>query len=125
MSKGMPHLVSENLEKARQSAILAVETYNRPSISFRTHAYIVLMQIAWTGLFHAIFYKKGIKPFYRSETNPRRYKKIDGDNKCWEMDECIRQFKPQLEEGIKQNLQFFIKLIYPRFLPTLCLPHRY
>jgi len=115
-------LVSENLEKARQSAILAVETYNRPSIAFRTHAYIVLMQIAWTGLLHAIFWKNKIKPFYRSDTSSKRYKKIDGEPKCWELDECIKQLKPPLTEAVKKNLQFFIKLrnkIEHRELPSL------
>jgi len=59
--------VAIHLEKARESAFLAVETYNRPRTSFRSGGYIVLMCIAWTALFHAIFFKRNVKPFYRKK----------------------------------------------------------
>lgn len=44
--KGLPYEVRALVAKARESAILAVETYNRPSAQFRSGAYIVLMIIA-------------------------------------------------------------------------------
>ena len=53
--KGLPYEVKSLLIKARESALLAVETYNRPSAHFRSGAYVVLMIIAWTSLFHALF----------------------------------------------------------------------
>ena len=56
--KGMPHLVKMHLEKARDSALLAVEVYNKPAVSFKSAAYISLMYIAWTALFHSIFFKR-------------------------------------------------------------------
>ena len=43
------------LENSINSALAAVETYNRPKASFRIENYIVLMIIAWTKLFHAYF----------------------------------------------------------------------
>lgn len=41
------------LENSINSALTAVETYNRPRVQFRTENYIILMIIAWTKLFHA------------------------------------------------------------------------
>jgi hypothetical protein len=76
--------VKTHLDKARESALLAVETYNRPGTAFRSGGFIVLMCIAWTALFHSIFLKRRLKPFYRKETNRRHFKLIDGDRKAWE-----------------------------------------
>ena len=58
MSRGLPNNVKQCLEKSRDSALLAIETYNKPAIKFRSGGYIVLMVIAWTSLFHAIFLPK-------------------------------------------------------------------
>jgi Domain of unknown function (DUF3644) len=57
--------VKDNLEKCRTSAIAAVDVYNRPGPRFRTAQYIVLITMAWTALFHALFYRKGKRPWYR------------------------------------------------------------
>lgn len=47
------------ISKARESALLAVQANNNPLAQFRTPAYLVLMNIVFTALFHAIFeYKK-------------------------------------------------------------------
>lgn len=61
------------LDKARDSALLAVEIYNKPAIAFKSAGYIALMSIAWTSLLHAIFlcrkqlpYHKGANGRYRS-----------------------------------------------------------
>jgi hypothetical protein len=47
------------LQKAKDSALLAIEVYNKPAIKFRSAGYIALMVIAWTALFHAIFVNGG------------------------------------------------------------------
>ena len=86
MPKGLLSVVRDNLEKCRSAAIAAVDVYNRPGPRFRTAHYIVLIIIAWTALFHAMFYKKGIKPWYqkRKGANPRgdRYEHVGGDPRC-------------------------------------------
>ena len=79
-----------NLRKAREAALLAVETYNRPGTAFRSAGYVVLMVIAWTALFHAIFGKKRIKPYYRQKTRSTRFERVDGDFKHWELSECVQ-----------------------------------
>jgi uncharacterized protein DUF3644 len=51
--RGLPRQVKAALEKARDSALLAVEVYNKPAVKFKSGGYITLMVIAWTSLFHA------------------------------------------------------------------------
>lgn len=110
------------LDKAREAALLAVETYNRPGTVFRSRAYIVLMHIAWTSLFLAIFHRQGIKPYYRDTKNPRRFARIDDEPKPWDLSECILQYWKGSDNAVAQNLRFFIRLrnkIEHRHLPEL------
>jgi hypothetical protein len=75
----MPRLsqaVRSHVAKARESAILAVDIYNKPATRFRSGGFIVLMTIAWTSLFHAVFFKQRKKPFYRNPQNLRRHQKV-------------------------------------------------
>ncbi|MFQ5799931.1 MAG: DUF3644 domain-containing protein [Bacteroidota bacterium] len=107
--KGLPYEVKALLQKARDSAILAVETYNRPTAAFRSGAYVVLMIIAWTSLFQAIFLRRNTKPYYR-KPGSRRYQRIDGDFKRWEVAECLRQYYQNDNHAVRKNLEFFIAL---------------
>jgi len=110
MSRGLPYNVKQCLEKSRDSALLAIETYNKPAIKFRSGGYIVLMVISWTSLFHAIFFRNKIKPFYRVKDS-NRFDKKDDDFCYWELKECIKQyFKTDTENPIRKNLEFFIPL---------------
>src|SRR5260370_33146636 len=124
MEDAMPRLPAEvvaNVSKAREAAMLAVETYNRPATAFRSAGYIALMVVAWTGLFHAIFVKRKVRPFYRKR-NSRKYERVDGDYKTWELMECIRQFYKDQNPAQRKNLEFFVGLrnkIEHRFLPEL------
>lgn len=106
--------------KAQQSAILALDVYNRPATIFRTEAFIVLMVIAWTALFHAIFQKQGIAYFYLNETGEP--KMINGDKKAWELTSCMKEFYGSSNPPARQNLQFMIELrnkIEHRFSPEI------
>lgn len=119
--RGLPYEVKALLTKARESALLAVETYNRPTAAFRSGAYIVLMVIAWTALFHAIFHRRRTKPYYR-RTGSRRFMKTDGEYKRWELAECLRQFFGDQNPPERKNLDFFVGLrnkIEHRTLPQL------
>ena len=54
------------LEGSLDSALAAVEMYNRPRTQFRVENYILLMVIAWTKLFHSFFQTTiGEKYFYK------------------------------------------------------------
>ena len=101
------------LENSINSALTAVETYNRPRVQFRIENYIILMIIAWTKLFHAYFQSEiGERYFYKEKNG--RYKKIDGERKAWELTECIKEYQkmrkpyPNLTDPVVANLRFFI-----------------
>ena len=114
--------IKAHLDKARESALLAVETYNRPGTTFRSGGFIVLMCIAWTALFHAIFFKRKIKPFYRKKSNRRHFEKVDGDRKCWELSTCLEKFYGANNPPERANAEFFIGLrnkIEHRSMPAL------
>ena len=125
MPKGLPVAVKDNLEKCRSAAIAAVDTYNRPGPRFRTAHYIVLIVIAWTALLHAIFYKKGTKPWYKKKgTNPKgdRYVRVDDDPKHWDLAECLKQHYGTENPPERKNLEFLIGLrnkIEHRHVPDL------
>ena len=122
MPRKLPIETEANLRKAREAALLAVETYNRPGTAFRSAGYVVLMVIAWTALFHAIFGKKRIKPYYRQKMHPTRFERVDGDFKHWELSECVQQSFKDQNSAVRKNLEFFIKLrnkIEHRFAPAV------
>jgi hypothetical protein len=114
--------VAIHLDKARDSALLAVETYNRPRTSFRSGGYIVMMCIAWTALFHAIFFHRRRKPFYRKKSNRRHFETLDGDKKAWELSQSMAEFWGTEHPPVRKNLDFFVKLrnkIEHRSMPSL------
>lgn len=124
MPKGLPQAVRDNIEKCRSSAIAAVDAYNRPGSRFRTAQYVVLIVMAWTALFHAIFYFKGRRPWFRKAGSGKgvRYIKVDGEPKHWDLAECLRQNFGDKDPPERKNLEFLIGLrnkIEHRHLPEL------
>jgi len=126
MPRGLPQTVKDNLEKCRASAIAAVDAYNRPGPRFRTAQFIVLITIAWTALFHAVFFRRRRRPWYVKRTSGRgraiRYQKVDGEPKHWDLSECIRQYFANQSPPERRNLEFLIGLrnkIEHRHLPEL------
>jgi hypothetical protein len=124
VSRGQPHTVRDNLAKCRSAAIAAVEAYNRPGAHFRTAQYIVMITIAWCGLLHAIFYNRGERPWYSKggTGKGRRYVKIDGEPKHWDLSECLTRFHGANTPPERKNVEFLIGLrnkIEHRHLPEL------
>jgi hypothetical protein len=124
--KGLPQIVQDHLQKCRSCAVAAVEAYNRPGPRFRTAQYIVLITMAWTALFHAIFFKRRRRPWYSSRTGATgrgtRYLKVDGEPKHWELAECLKQYYGGNNPPERKNLDFLIGLrnkIEHRHLPDL------
>lgn len=96
------------LEASIDSALLAVEVYNKPRTSFRSEAFISLMVMAWTRLFHAHFNSTlGDRYYYKKKNG--RYELIDGERKSWDLATCIKKYG-NLSASVEKNLQFFIKL---------------
>lgn len=125
MPKGLPQTVRENLEKCRSAAIAAVEVYNRPGPRFCTAQYLVMITIAWTALFHAIFYGRRRRPWYRKSSGAGkgiRYVKVDGEPRHWDLSECVKQYYGDQNPPERRNLDFLIGLrnkIEHRHLPEL------
>lgn len=104
--------------KAKESAILAIDIYNRPATAFRSQGFTVMMVIAWTSLLHAIFELKNEDYYHRDEDN--NIITIDGDNKAWELSKCINACE-HLSHATKENIKLFILLrnkIEHRFAPV-------
>jgi hypothetical protein len=124
MSKGLPQTVRDNVEKCRSSAIAAVDAYNRPGPRFRTAQYLILIIVAWTALFHAIFYRKGRRPWFRKAGTGKglRYVKVDGEPKHWDLADCLRQHFGTAHPPERKNLEFLIGLrnkVEHRHVPEL------
>lgn len=123
--KRLSNNVKNLLKKSKESCLLAVDVYNKPLTSFKSGAYIVLMIIAWTSLFHAIFEKQGIKYYYKEKNNYFYKRDETGEKLAWGLEYCLKNYKPKNEkefEPIKENLRFFIKFrnqIEHRFMPEL------
>lgn len=108
------------LSKSKEFAILAVSTYNNPTIKFKTYGFIVNINIAFTSLFHAIFEKNGIDYFYKDGAGNTIF--LDGEEKAWELKECTEKYWHGVSSPIKSNLHFLIGLrnkIEHRLLPVI------
>ncbi len=105
--QGLPLRSKELLQKARESALLAVEVYNRPMATFRSGAYIIFIVIAWTALLQSVFVKRHM-PYY--EKNRGRFVKVDGEKKVWDSRRCIAEYFKNQNDPMCKNLEFLIAL---------------
>lgn len=126
MPRGLPRSVKDNLEKCRSAALAAVEVYNKPGPRFRTAHYLILITVAWTALFHAIFYKRRRRPWYRSPGSGTgtaiRYQRVDGEPKHWDLAKCLAEYYGSQQPPERRNLEFLLGLrnkIEHRHLPEL------
>lgn len=107
--------------KARESALLALQVYNSPGTVFRIEGFSVLMVIAWTSLFHAIFEKQK-KCYFYLEPDGVTPKIIDGDQKAWELSTCMTEFWGPADHATRRNLDFFIRFrnrVEHRYVPAI------
>ena len=96
------------LDASIDSALLAVEIYNKPRTTFRSEGFITMMIMAWTRLFHAHFNSTiGDRYYYKKKNG--RYDTVDGEKKAWELTTCIKKYG-SLATAVESNLNFFIKL---------------
>jgi hypothetical protein len=110
----------ELVMKSRESALLAIQVYNNPMLSFRTPSFIVHMIIAFTSLFHAIFEESKIDYCYRNADGTTMM--INGEPKLWDISECVRAYFNDEKGAARKNLEMFIDLrnvIEHRYAPAL------
>lgn len=108
------------IDKARESAMLAVQAYNNPLALFRTPGYLVLMNIAFTALFHSIFEYNNVDYTYKNTDGTP--KMIDGEPASWELSECAKRYFQGKDCPERKNLDFLTVLrnkIEHRFLPQI------
>lgn len=99
------------IRSSREAALAAIQIYNNPLITFKTENYIVLMNIAWTYLLHAYYRSQKIEYRYFQEVKKRRkFEKLEGQYKYWELKRCLRHEKCPLDNDTINNLNFLIGL---------------
>ena len=110
--KRSPNIKKALVEKSREAALNAVQTFNNPLTTFKAETFIVLMNIAWTYLLHAYF--RGIGVEYRYHTMHSKRRKFDrtksGAFKYWELERCLNDKACPLDISTKLNLKFLIGL---------------
>ncbi|MCX5748695.1 MAG: DUF3644 domain-containing protein [Candidatus Saganbacteria bacterium] len=109
------HLYSEKVDlinKARESALAAVQIYNNPLTTFKSESFIVLFMIAWTYLLHAYYRSKSIDYRYYEKRNKRKKfkKNKDGSVKYWDLTSCLDEENRPLDVDTTNNLKFLIGL---------------
>lgn len=114
MSKRKRRIYSERvelIEKSREAALSAIQIYNNPTTTFKTESFIVLFSIAWVYLLHAFYRKQGVEYRYYTVKNGRkRYDKINGAYKYWDLNRCISAQECPLDRHTINNLKFLIGL---------------
>ncbi|MDP8212445.1 MAG: DUF3644 domain-containing protein [Candidatus Zapsychrus exili] len=101
----------ELVEKSREAALSAVQIYNNPNTTFKTESFIVLFIIAWVYLLHAYYREKKVEYRYFQLVNGRRkFTRLDGAYKYWDLAQCISVQECPLDEHTKNNLKFLIGL---------------
>lgn len=98
------------LRAARDEAVLATRLYNDAAESRAFEGFVVHMHMAWLYLLHARFIRDGIDYRYRDQDNPRRFVKVDGEFKRWELNRCLQERWPNPNDAVRKNLEFFVGL---------------
>ncbi len=89
------------LDKSRESALLAIEIFNKPSLTFKTEAFITLMINAWTKLLLSYLVYKGKDYQYKpKKDNVKLGNTYDLSKSIKEVEKLI-----SFEKGVKENLQ--------------------
>ena len=62
----------EPLNKSKEAALNAVQTFNNPLTTFKTETFIVLMVVAWTYMLHAYYGREHVEYRYFKQNKVRR-----------------------------------------------------
>ncbi len=117
----LPTRAEARVRKAREAALAAIQHYNNPTAQFRSGNFIVLMVIAYTALFHAVFERDGID--YTEQSSRKRGKLTRyGEPYLWDMVASAKRYFEGQTNPILENLQMMRDIrdkIEHRFLPAL------
>jgi len=105
------------IQKSRESALAAVQHYNNPTSFFRTGDYVVLMVIAYTALFHAIFERDELDyAAYDSKGQLRLWR--EGETMLWDLSKSIKEYANRYSSkhetkwmrGVEKNIEFILPI---------------
>jgi len=94
---------------SQAEALTAVEFHNSPLTPRPLESFFVHMHVAWLYLLHAEFERKGIDFHYREKAT-RRYVRVDGDKKSWDLEKCIVNRWPNDADPVRKNLELTVRL---------------
>lgn len=94
---------------AQAEATLAVRLHNDPSERRALEGFIIHMHLAWLYVLQAKFTSTGVDIRYRRKDDARRFEKVDGEFKLWELQRCVREQWPT-NSPVRANIEFFIGL---------------
>ena len=114
--------------KAREAALAAVQHYNNPTVTFRTGNFVILIVIAFTALFHAVFERDGID--YVAYDDKGIPKTTPQGLMLWDLSNCAdsyiksysRAYDADFLRAFRKNIELFIPIrntIEHRHLPQL------
>lgn len=99
------------LRSSKQAALAAIHAYNNPLMTFKTETFVVLMMMAWTYLLHSYYRRTGVEyRYYTRVGTRRRFMRVDGRYRYWELAKCLDAQECPLDSGTKNNLTFLIGL---------------
>ena len=110
----------ERIIKAREAALAAVQHYNNPTATFRSGTYLILMIVAFTALFHAVFERDSI-PYFRVDSAGNRHK-VGKDYALWDALEAAHYYAtnyvqnyasrlvPHFLTAMESNLKFLLPI---------------
>lgn len=116
----IPNECEHRVVKARESALAAIQNYNNPTATFRTGTYLILMIVAYTSLFHAIFEREAVSYVRRNEKGEAQ--KIAGGDVLWDALESAQYYaanysdrylddqNPKLLLGMIENIRLLLPI---------------
>ena len=114
--------------KARESALAAVQHYNNPTAVFRSGNYVILIVIALTALFHAVFERDEIE--YVALNKQGVPKMVGTDVMLWDVSQSVteyvrlfgKRYPSEFLKAMTTNIEFFLPIrhkIEHRQMPQL------
>ena len=102
----------ELLDKSKEAALNAVQTFNNPLTTFKTETFIVLMVVAWTYMLHAYYGREHVEyRYFKQHKVRRRFCRMkSGAFRYWDLAQCLTVQECPLDNATKENLRFLIGL---------------
>ncbi len=100
------------IDKSKEAALAAVQTFNNPLVTFKSETYIVLMVVAWTYLLHAYYRSASVEYRYVKKRGKRRTfdRTESGAHRYWDLARSLKARECPLDGPTSANLRFLIGL---------------